>query len=266
MDPEKEKIQRDQLAYSMLRRVIIRADFTSMLDTDKIVSLLNEEGWFNEVFNNYSRLQLIKDKERSNEDFEEDSKKYVRRFNDCVTTAERPEKNVIFDITDDSVCVDIQCDDQYTKIDAYLQLAIDTIFFIINHDRYVKLKRLAIRKFDAQNFATSEEADKVFEYFDQDIMDIANDAYWQRTYTDSFIYGKTNVGVNYTRTIKISDKADKTYIFVLDIDTFIDSDMIENKRPGKEELAQTFFARLNDASFDLFKRGVKLEFLQSKLK
>ena len=47
MNPEKEKIQRDQLAYSMLRRVIIRADFTSMLDADKIVSLLNEEGWFN---------------------------------------------------------------------------------------------------------------------------------------------------------------------------------------------------------------------------
>lgn len=266
MDPEKEKIQRDQLAYSMLRRVIIRADFTSMLDTDKIVSNLNEEVWFNEVFNNYSKLQLLNDEERSNEDSEEDLKKYVRRFNDCVTTAERPEKNVIFDITDESVCVDIQCDDQYTKIDAYLQLAIDAIIFIINQDRYVKLKRLAIRKFDAQNFATSEEADKVFEYFDQDIMDNANDAYWQRKYTDSFIYGKTNVKVNYTRTIKISDKADETFIFVLDIDTFVDSDMIENKRPSKDELSQTFFARLNDASFDLFKRGVKLEFLQSKLK
>lgn len=266
MNPEKEKIQRDQLAYSMLRRVIIRADFTSMLDADKIVSLLNEEGWFN-VFNNYSKLQLIKDNERSNDEAEgEDTRKYVRRFNDCITTAERPEKNVIFDITDDSVCVDIQCDEQYTKIDAYLRLAIDAITFIIDHDRYVKLKRLAIRKFDAQNFATSEEADKVFEYFDQDIMDIANDAYWQRSYTDNFIYGKTKVKVNYTRTIKISDKADETYIFVLDIDTFVDSDMIENKRPNKEELTHVFFARLNDASFDLFKRGVKLEFLQSKLK
>ena len=267
MDIEKDKIQRDQLAYSMLRRVIIRADFTSMLDTDKMVSLLNEESWFNEVFNNYSKLQILEDNRRTNDSSEENtSKRYVRRFNDCVTTLERPERNVILDITDESVCVDIQCDDKYTKIDAYLLLAIDIIIFIICHDKYVKLNRLAIRKFDAQNFPTSKAADEVFEYFDQNIMDFTSDAYWQRTYTDNFIFGKTKVKVNYTRMIKISDKADEMFMFVLDIDTFLDSDMIENKRPGKEDLTIIFFDRLNNASFDLFKRGVKLEFLKSKMK
>lgn len=272
MDAEKDKIQRDQLSYSMLRRVIIRADFTSMLDTEKIVSLLNEdeiEGrkWFGEVFNNYSKLQLLSDGTRSKDvSSDEDQKQFVRRFNDCNVTDERPEKNVTFDITDQSVCVDIICDDKYTRIDSYLQLVVDTLDFIIKHDKYVKLSRLAIRKFDGQSFPTSKEADGVFEYFDQNIMDYSSDAYWQRSYTDNFIYGKTNVKVNYTRIVKISEKENEKFVFVLDIDTFLDSDMIEVLRPGKDELHNVFFNRLNDASFELFKRGVKLEFLKSKLK
>jgi len=269
---EKEKIKRDQLSYSMLRRVIIRADFTSMLDTDKIVSLLNEDvveekKWFGDVFNNYAKLQLIVDDKRVKDaTAEEPAKLYVRRFNDCNVTADRPERNVTFDITDQSVCVDIICDDKYTKIDAYLQLVVDTLDFIIQHDKYVKLTRIAIRKYDAQAFANGEDADNVFEYFDQGITDSVSDAYWQRTYTDNFIYGKTKVKTNYTRTLKITDKENERFVFVLDIDTFLDSDMIENPRPPKDDLKRILFERINEASFELFKRGVKLEFLKSKLK
>lgn len=272
MNEEKERIKREQLSYSMLRRVIIRADFTSMLDTDKIVSLLNEDEveekkWFGDVFNNYARLQLIVDEKRTKDESDDErAKQYVRRFNDCNVTADRPERNVTFDITDQSLCVDISCDEKYTKIDAYLQLVVDTLDFIIRNDKYVKLTRIAIRKYDAQAFANGDEADKVFEYFDQGITDSASDAYWQRTYTDNFVYGKTKVKTNYTRTIKITDKENERFIFVLDIDTFLDSDMIENARPAKDDLHKILFDRLNEASFDLFKRGVKLEFLRSKMK
>ena len=55
-DP-KEDIKREDLNYSMLRRVIIRADFTSMLNTGRIVDALNEQDWFKGAFNNYSRLR-----------------------------------------------------------------------------------------------------------------------------------------------------------------------------------------------------------------
>lgn len=136
----------------------------------------------------------------------------------------------------------------------------------MHHDKYVKLTRIAIRKYDAQAFANGDEADKVFEYFDQGIMDTPSDAYWQRTYTDNFIYGKTKVKTNYTRTLKITDKENESFVFVLDIDTFLDSDMIENPRPPKDDLQNILFERINEASFELFKRGVKLEFLKSKMK
>ena len=56
------------------------------------------------------------------------------------------------------------------------------------------------------------------------------------------------------------------FVFVLDIDTYLDPELIKNERPSKEDLTTIFFDQLNYASFDLFKRGVKLEFLISKLK
>ena len=42
--------------------------------------------------------------------------------------------------------------------------------------------------------------------------------------------------------------------------------MIEIPRPSKEELEDIYVNRLNESAFELFKRGVTLEFLTSKLR
>lgn len=256
----KDEIKRSDLIYSMLRQVIIRADFTSMLDIDKLVLLLSEQEWFEGTFNNYSRLQLV---DNGEDNLAERPCKYVRRFDDCNI---EPEKNVIIDITEESLCMNIQCDEHYTIINKYLSLFIQTLAFIFSNDNYVKLRRLAIRKIDGESFHSGEDAEKVFEYFDQRITDLDDDAFWQRTYTDNFIYGKRKVKVNYTRNVRISPREEERFIFTIDIDTYIDSEMIEIPRPSKEELEDIYFNRLNESAFELFKRGVTLEFLTSKLR
>lgn len=262
MENPKDCIEREDLNYSMLRRVIIRADFTSMLNTEKIVDELNNQEWFKGAFKNYSRLKFV-DTPQTQEEKEEWKPRFIRRFDDCIFG---PERKVTLDITNVSVCMDIQCDEKYESINPYLEIVIKTLNLIISNDPYVKMRRVAIRKIDGDNFATSEEADKVFEYFDQRITDLEKDSFWQRTYTDNFIYGKTNVKVNYSRTVKITPIEGQMFIFILDIDTFLDTEKIENERPNDEELWVIFYKRLNEASFDLFKRGVKLDFLKSKLK
>lgn len=264
MELTKDKIGRKDLNYSMLRRVIIRADFTSMLNTGRMVDILNIQEWFKDAFNNYSRLKYADTPQPQETDPKEEwEPRFIRRFDDCKLG---PEKSITLDITNESVCMDIQCDDKYESIDPYLKLVADTLNLIIENDPYVKMRRLAIRKIDGDSFATSEEADRVFEYFDQRITDLKKDSFWQRTYTDYFIYGKTGVKVNYSRTVKITPKEGELFVFILDIDTFLDADMIENVRPSGKELRDILFERLNEASFDLFKRGVKLEFLKSKLR
>lgn len=260
----KDDIKREDLVYSMLREVIIRADFTSMLDTDKVVLALNEQKWFEGAFNNYSRLQYVDNgRPKGKEDVTERPRKYVRRFDDCNIT---PERRVVLDITDESLCVDIQCDEHYTVINEYLLLFIQTLCFIIANDNYVKLRRLAIRKIDGEKFPNGDDAEKIFEYFDQRITDLEVDAFWQRTYTDNFFYGKRNVKVNYTRNVRITPREEGRFVFTLDIDTYIDSEMIMKPRPNKDELVDVYFDRLNESTFELFKRGVTLEFLTSKLR
>ena len=262
-DP-KEDIKREDLNYSMLRRVIIRADFTSMLNTGRIVDALNEQDWFKGAFNNYSRLRYTETPQSQETDPKEEwEPRFIRRFDECNIGSER---NITLDITNESVCMDIQCDEKYEKIDPYLDIVIKSLDLIISNDSYVKMRRLAIRKIDGDNFATSEEADKVFEYFDQRITNFEKDRFWQRTYTDNFIYGKTEVRAHYSRTVKITPKEGELFVFILDIDTYLDSEDIKNERPSDGEFRDIFFGRLNEASFDLFKRGVKLEFLKSKLR
>ena len=266
----KDSIERSDLNYSMLRQVIIRADFTSMLDADRMTADLNDQEWFRGAFNNYSRLRFadtLQPQGNGHMDMdsrEEWSPRFIRRFDDCNIGAE---KKVLLDITNESICMVIQCDDKYESIDDYLSLVINTLHFIISRDQYVKIRRLAIRKFDGEHFREHKEADNVFEYFDQRIMfHEKGDRFWQRSYTDNFIYGETGVKVNYTRTVKTTPKEEERLVFILDIDTSLDSELIKNERPCKEELESIFNEELNETAFDLFKRGVKLEFLLSKLK
>lgn len=260
----KDDIEREDLDYSMLRQVIIRADFSSMLNTDRIIAGLNDQEWFQGSFKNYSRLKFI-DSPKEDDGFRDEwSPRFIRRFDDCTIGAER---KVTLDITDESVCMVIQCDDKYVSIDDYLDLVIKTLNYIISNDQYVKMQRFGIRKFDGDEFANPEGADIVFEYFDQRIMvREKGDKYWQRSYTDNFIYGKTGAKVNYTRTVKITPTEEERYVFILDIDTYLDEELIKNERPSEEEMKKVFYDDLNESSFDLFKRGVKFNFLLSKLK
>ena len=268
MTKTKEEIQRTELTYSMLRRVIMRADFTPMLNLESMVSEINRQEWFQNKFNNYEkRLLQVKNESNKNDGEDEDEKKQleglvVKRFDDCNI---EPERNVTLDIASNFVTIDIRCDEEYTKIDDYLELMTDIVSFIINNDNYVKLERIAIRKTNGNEFGSGAQADEVFEYFDQNIEE-EGDRFTLRTYTDSFIYSKRQVQVHYNRTLRILSNTPKPFVFVLDIDSFLDRAHIENRRPGKEAVHDIFFNKLNETCFELFKRGVKESFLNSILK
>lgn len=268
MAKTKEQIERTDLTYSMLRRVIMRADFTPMLDLEAMVSEINRQDWFRNKFNNYEkRLLQVKSDTNKKDDDEVDDKKQleglvVKRFDDCNIA---PERNVTLDIASNFVTIDIRCDEAYTRIDDYLSLMTDIVSFIISNDDYVKLERIAIRKTDGNEFESGAQADEVFEYFDQNVEE-DGDRFTLRTYTDSFIYAKRQVQVHYNKTLRILSNTPKPFVFVLDIDSFLDRAHIDNRRPGREEVWDIFFNRLNKTCFDMFKRGVKESFLNSILK
>lgn len=258
----KADIKREDMTYSMLRRIIIRADFTAMLDLEGMVADINQQAWFNGKFRNYEkRLLNVEQSDNEAEDKQDLEGRVVKRFDDCTIA---PERNVTLDIASKFVTMDIRCDKKYTSIDDYLSLFVETLAHIVHTDDYVKLQRLAIRKIDGMEFENGDKASEVFEYFDQHIADPVNDAFFRRTYTDSFVYGAKKVNVHYNRTVKIVGNG--VFAFILDIDTYLDSDMIEEQRPDKAGIENIYKDRLNEASFELFKRGVKFEYLKSIVK
>lgn len=258
---EKDKIKRTDLKNSMLKRVIIRADFTPMLDLEVTVSDINRQEWFANKFNNYER-RLIEVKKDDDEEKNKVEGQYIKRFDDCNIA---PERNVTLDISSNFAYLDINCDEQYSLIDEYLKLMVKILDHIIKFDGYVKLERLAIRKTDGMELIEGKKADEVFEYFDQQIEE-EFDKFTYRTYTDSFIYGKKNVRVHYNRTVRVVGGEPVHFIFILDIDTYLDRELIDNRRPNEDDLWALFYDKLNDASFDLFKRGVKEKYLNSIMK
>ena len=258
----KDGIKRKMMSHSMLKRVIMRADFSSMLSLERTVTMLNDEKWFKGTFLNYEKRELKTNKDERTEIEDEDLEgSVVKRFDDCNIA---PERNITLDISSKFVTMLINCDSKYEMIDDYLDLFVKVVAFIVHNDDYVKLNRLAIRKTDGMEFNCGEDADEVFEYFDQNIADHQQDLFYFRTYTDSFIYGKSNVNVNYNRTVKILGNG--KYVFVLDIDTFLDNERINKNRPTEAELCDTFVNKLNESSFELFKRGVKLDYLKTIVK
>ncbi len=262
MAKKKEDIKRTDLNNSMLKRVIIRADFTPMLDLESIVSDINRQEWFKNKFNNYEKRLLAVKKWNEKEDDNALDGEVVKRFDDCNIG---PEKNVTLDIGSNFVIMEIKCDEKYDEINEYLKLFVTTLGHIITHDDYVKLERIAIRKTDGMESIDGNKADEVFEYFDQQIED-EGDRFTFRTYTDSFVFSKKEVSVNYNRTVRVIADTPPLFVFVLDIDTYLNREQIASRRPNNDELWQMFYDRLNETSFELFKRGVKETYLNSIMK
>ena len=259
----KDEIVRTDIKYSMLQRIIIRADFTSMLDLDATVSDINRQGWFKNKFSNYEQLLLkpVNEDKPRKDNTEEIKEQYIKRFSDCNIA---PEKGVILDIANNFMTIDIRCDEHYTTIDDYLSLAVDIISHIISVDSYVRLERIAIRKTDGMETIGGEKADEVFEYFSQGVTK-DDEEFSYRTYTDSFTHKENNVKTHFNRTVRVIKGEKPKFIFILDIDAFLDRELLENRRPGRDELWDVFYKRINDTTFELFKRGVKEEFLNSIL-
>lgn len=260
----KTDITRDNLHCSLLKRVIVRADFSTMVDLDSFITNLNRQEWFKGTFDDFDRLaidQVENDSDRTSV-VNDSYGMLVNRFSGCQIGTER---KVLLDIVADFVCLDIRCGEEYTRIDPYLSLVIKVLSFLIESDDYVKMKRLAIRKVNGREFEHIADADEVFEYFDQQVMQ-PDDLLNMRDYTERFFSVDKGVNVTYTRMFRVLDTGDKRFVFLLDIDTFLGGNRLDSLRPSKQELEEIFCDRLNQTLFELFKKGIKIEFLERNMK
>lgn len=261
----KEVYTRKNFRSSLLKQIIIRADYSSLTDLKGFIMKLKSLTWFQMIFTGYRLIrtnninlqispQVIEDKFIPLEVNETGD---IHRFFDCKI---EPIQKTVLDIGPTFICITIECNNSYDTIDSYINSIAKTITALKEYDSYVQLERLAIRKIDGKDFSTLEEAYKTFEMIkdlENNIIDNVDPL--KKSYTDSFVLKKTNIKVNFTRGLECFTNGNIRC--VLDMDGYIDSSLISSEDTSEEQIEYSLKVRINDELFNLFKASVTEDFL-----
>lgn len=259
----KDKIERQRLKKPLLKRVIVRFDYTSIADMqmalNKVVDYLKPPKGFFSTFDQMILADEPKQDGGTTVLGERKMEPIVYRFSGCTI---EPKQTVILDFTRNYICLDIRCNDQYELIDDYLKLMSNLMLILINNEDFVQLNRIGIRKIDGADEITLKEADEVFEYFSQHLNWSKKDQMLSQQYTDHMWCDDLSAFVIYNRIVRFVPESRK-FRFTMDIDCYKEINQIE-RRPPKSWI-ETSLKDMNLKLFALFKMGIKLEYFNKYL-
>lgn len=267
----KEKYTRNNFKSSLLKQIIIRADFSSLTDLNGFIMKLKS---IKEVQKNFLGYQIMKtnninlqiNPSRIMEDrfipLEINETEVIHRFFDCKI---EPIQQVHMDIGLTFVCITIECNENYKAINEYINFIALILTILKKYDSYIQFERLAIRKIDGKDFPSLEEAYKTFEVMEDIINKLpANITHLKKSYTDCFILTDSKIKVNFTRGLE--QFPNNIIRCVLDMDGYIDSSLINfNEIVKYNTLKDLFSEKINDSLFQLFKASVTESFLEDGL-
>lgn len=248
----KENYTRDNFHSPILRSVIVRIDYSEISNLEQSVSFFH-----NDLFNFFSGHQTyslnISADDNSGKVLEQPVHRY---FNSKI----QPLQNkVVFDVSKTFMCLEIQCNDNYEKIDTYLDVVISCMSSIMNNDSFVEIQRVGIRKVDGDDYSSEEQAAEVFEFINELVPD--NEAYFCLKRQKTYIIADLDKGiqVNVNKVINATSSQDRPYRVVLDIDGYMANPALTDDDKAKS-IGKLLFG-INDALFDLFKQYVCEAFL-----
>jgi uncharacterized protein (TIGR04255 family) len=259
----KDDILRQKLNRPLLKRIIVRFDYSSIADMQKVLNkMVNYLKPPKGIFNNFDQMVLTNDTTQEDGTTIQGKDKItqvVYRFSECSI---KPKQDVILDFARNNLCLDIHCNEQYEKIDEYLEMMSKLMSYIIRNEDFVQLNRIGLRKIDGVDGIDAKEADSTFEYFSQRLNWSKKDQMLSQQYTDQMLCNDLPAFVIYNRIVRYNPESNNLR-FTLDIDCYKESSQIE-RRPQKEWLDSALKA-MNDKLFLLFKMGIKLEYFNKYL-
>lgn len=255
----KEKYSRDNFNSSLLKFLTIRVDFSEIPNIEGAVGSLNDllNGKFharilldNNTFNNVdpdgnvtcSVTQTLK----------------IYRFINCTI---KPIQEVTLDITKVSVCLSVNCNEKYEKIDEYIDLVAGVMDLLQANDSFVDIKRVGIRKIDGDDFDSISEANHVFE----NVMNVDskdNMIVFQKNQDEVLFDTSSKIQINRsfsTQRCWTNSKSQEKYRVKLDIDGYLLEKFIKVKK--KVDMRKVL-CQINDKLFEIFKESVTHDFLE----
>ena len=261
----KEIYTRANFRSSLLKQIIIRADYSSLTDLNGFIMKLKSLEWLRELFagyrpvrtNNFNLQISPKAIEERFIPLEVNETGTIHRFFDCKIG---PIQDIVMDISSTFICFTIRCNDKYETIDPYINYVTRIIDSLKKYDSYVQIERLAIRKIDGKDCRSLEEAYEIFEVMEglgRGITDGVSPI--KKSYTYSFLSEEFNIKVNFTRGLERFSNG--TIRCVLDMDGYVDSSLIN----PDENIKSLLEDRINNELFKLFKESVTENFLKQGL-
>lgn len=258
----KDTFNRDSFRSSMLKSVIIRIDFSDISNLEGAISTLNSILTSNFASNKVQNSKNInfslakEDMDGGVISLPVDTVQKIYTYSRCKI---QPEQNVRLDISNKYVCLVIQCDENYYKLDDYIDLVSQIMDGIQSYDGFVQLGRIGIRKVDGEDFPNVQSARNVFENI-TDIEQYEGEMFVpQRNITSLFVDKGTGMQVN--QTISAIYLKNGQFRVVLDMDAYWNQVEENSENLSSKVFLQKKLCQLNEKLFVLFKENVTESFL-----
>lgn len=253
---------RDNIYSEMLKTVIMRFDFSGATSIRRFVDNIKQDLLLR---NSFKRLRYIpqdqynvKITKRENDGslpITEEQPKMIYRFFDCRID-ENPD--VILDVTSDAICLSIDCRNSYNGSKKYTSFMVSLMTMLMQHDPYIIIERIGIRKIDAQVIPSGEN---IHLYFNENFVAASS---WYSSLKESvnlaelFKIGKVNFNVvqHIDRIPSGEDRA------IYDVDAFIENGEISEMVANEKKLSIFLDKDIQDKMFELFVGVAASEYLE----
>lgn len=283
---DRRMIDRYSFKSNILRKIIFRVDFKGVIGLTNLItpsmSLLNEyfatgENRFHDNINidigdiDYEAISRTLSLPLKEVEHQEIFKLTDGKFknSDGSHTTDR----VSLDISKYFVVMDIECKD-YKNIDPYMDFFLKLLCLLLEHNSFMSIKRVGIRKVASDIFFTSAS---LFQTFDEKYFNLCldNSGYNTVNYdrVDVITKGYDNPVINYRRIVKSGTltnnetKEEKEgYIAILDIDGYFDEEnsggvLFSDKKQFSEKVQL-----INTQLFEIFLSSMTDSFIEEKQK
>ncbi len=268
----KEKYSRRTQRSNFLKKVIIRIDYSGLVSADSFVNDIKEwllSGYFDSLSRRYigqaklnlsdigsiAKTLMIPVQGLKNEPLYVFSGTPYRRTKDTVS----------MEISAYYTGIDITCC-EYQTIQPYQELLNEFVTRFYEKERTLSINRLGIRKAGGVLFDDYSALARVFEpglflgAMPDEKMSLIN-----REYLDCFFNEEHTMKVNYKRGVSsvLDSKRNNKIQAALDIDVYIDNEIIQSAGLNMKKDFMILFEKLNDYQFDLYRNSVTEEYLES---
>ncbi|WP_415325096.1 hypothetical protein [Chryseobacterium sp. MMS23-Vi53] len=267
----KDQIQREDLQKNMMKNIIFRVYYQGIIDSEDIIRKFNET--FKDSFKSfettfYSKLEL---------DF--------NNIDDVIDTLSIPRSeiqsqeifrytentfgtdNLIFDINKYFSSLTIDCTN-YVNIDSYLKFFADYLEFLYDHNEFLKIKKIALRKLGGNIYLDSES---IYEDFESNLFKSNFQEYgyfpMQNRYEDILQSDEKEPIINIIRSYELgtykNEKGEDIPAFqvLLDLEGYYPEYILEKIDFGKSQVEKIFKNINHNHLFNIFKLTVTENYL-----